>query len=507
MLPIQSDQAPAKGAKDRSALSARLPAYLLCMLTPLVAGAIEIPAGTALPVRQQVAIGSSSSRIGDPVSAVLLADIVVDGLTVLTAGSELDGRVATVRRTGLGFKRQTSSLTLDFHTIRPVHGETLAIDARVRHIETAREWVDSEGRIHGIRPVTNVSSSLAVAAWRLLAIAPGVGVPVWATKLIFAPAPDTEIRFQRGTEYCLELARPLRVEPHSSSTGLPTRLLTEESRTEFQALLDELPSQRANRASGEPSDLVNLILIGRRSAVANALRAAGWATSDRKATGSVLRSYFSIVLRRGYEKAPMATLLLDGKKPDIEFQKSLNTFAKRHHVRIWQTPYAASGDSVWAATATEDTGVKFSKRIRNFTHTIDGYVDAERTKVVNDLLYTGCVSEAGLVERDAVPADLRNGTGTKIETDGRVAVLRIGECDEPRVMPGVGSSEHRSFLRRLQFSWRTELIRSNFISLVYNGVRLTSAALPSLFGRPSHNDTGVTLTRQQVSWLAVRPRK
>jgi len=346
---------------------------------------------------------------------------------------------------------------------------------------------------------------LAAAAWRLVVIAPGVSASVWATKLIFAPAPDTEIAFARGTEYRLELARPLKVEDTDLSfPGPPTHLLSEEIRTETRAVIDALPTQRAARMSGESADLVNLILVGSASGVTRAFQAAGWSTSDPKAASSIVRTYFSIVLRQGYKKAPMATMVLDGNRSDIELQKSLNTFAKRHHLRIWWRPQKIQGERVWVAAATEDTGIKFSAHARNFTHVIDGNVDAERTKVVDDLLYTGCVSEAGLIERDNLPTHLKNGAGTKLETDGRVAVLRIDECAEARVMPGVGTSERTNVVRFLGASLRTELIRSNFISIAYNAVRLTSATRRFVFGSPARDNTGATLTRQQVTWLAEK---
>src|SRR5262249_21123961 len=149
--------------------------------------------GTVLSVRQQVAVGTRSSKVGDLVNAVLISPVLGEDGVILPAGSELEGRVTMVRRMGLGFRNQTASLALDFHTIRLPGGKGYSIDARVKRVETAKEWVDADGRIHGIRPVTNASSSLAVAAWRLLVVAPGVGASVWATKLIFAPAPDAEI--------------------------------------------------------------------------------------------------------------------------------------------------------------------------------------------------------------------------------------------------------------------------------------------------------------------------
>jgi hypothetical protein len=306
----------------------------------------------------------------------------------------------------------------------------------------------------------------------------------------------------RGTEYRLELIRPLKFEDAAASSGPPADPLPQGARDRAQAVLAKLPSQRADRVSGEPADLINLMFVGSFGGIMRAFQAAGWSASDRKATASILRTYFSVVLRRGYETAPMGTMLLDGTPSDIELQKSLNTFSRRHHVRIWSRLSNTLGDRVWIATATEDTGIKFSLRAQTFTHAIDSNVDAERTKVIDDLVYTGCVSEAGLIERNNLPARLENGSGTELKTDGRVAVAQIGECAEPRVMPAAKAPDQAGILHRLGASLRAELIRSNFVSLAYNGVRLISATRSFVVGRPPIDDTGATLTRQQVAWLA-----
>ena len=57
-----------------------------------------------------------------------------------------------VRRMGLGIRRQTASLALEFHTIRLEGGKELSIHARMKRVETAREWVGPDGQIHGIVP-------------------------------------------------------------------------------------------------------------------------------------------------------------------------------------------------------------------------------------------------------------------------------------------------------------------------------------------------------------------
>jgi hypothetical protein len=247
------------------------------------------------------------------------------------------------------------------------------------------------------------------------------------------------------------------------------------------------------------------MLIGSAEEIERAFEAAGWVESDPMSTGSYVRTYFSIVKRKGYQNAPMSTMLLGGARSELEFQKSLNSFAKRHHLRVWKRPQSADGENVWVASATEDIGITFSRKARNFTHAIDGKVDHERTKVVGDLLYTGCVDEAGLLDRHNLAGRFENASGN-METDGRVAVLKLNDCTNPRVMPGVGfAAQSSGAIRRILGSFRTEVIRSNFISLAYNGTRLSTATRNFFFGKKEGDASPAALTRQQSEWLAPKP--
>ena len=116
-------------------------------------------------------------------------------------------------------------------------------------------------------------------------------------------------------------------------------------------------------------------------------------------------------------------LLLDTKPPDLVFQKMNNTFAQRHHLRVWKRPDTFEGKTVWVIAATHDTGIEFSEQNRTFIHKIDSLIDRERAKVTNDLLFTGRVESVALVERPAVPQRSENATGDVLETDGMMAVL------------------------------------------------------------------------------------
>jgi hypothetical protein len=128
---------------------------------------------------------------------------------------------------------------------------------------------------------------------------------------------------------------------------------------------------------------------------------------------------------RGWSEAPMSVPLLAGQKPGLDFEKPNNTFAMRHHLRIWRRPGDFQGHPIWICAATHDIGISSSAAKRTFIHTIDSEIDRERAKVVADLLFTGQVKGLSLVSRPAAPQHSQNATGDKLETDGRMAVLLV----------------------------------------------------------------------------------
>jgi hypothetical protein len=133
----------------------------------------------------------------------------------------------------------------------------------------------------------------------------------------------------------------------------------------------------------------------------------------------------AIIESRGYREAPMSVLMLDERPPDLAFQKQNNTFAMRHHIRIWLRPQTFDGKPVWVAAATHDISITFSPDSRSFTHGIDSHIDDERAKVVNDLLFTGHVHALALVDRTGIPTNATNATGDSLITDGKMAVLEF----------------------------------------------------------------------------------
>jgi hypothetical protein len=169
--------------------------------------------------------------------------------------------------------------------------------------------------------------------------------------------------------------------------------------------------------------MTNLLFLGSAQQVAQAFSAAGWASAAALNASSGLETMRAVAEMRGYKEAPMSVLLLEGKPPDMVFQKQNNTFAKRHHLRIWRLAGDFRGMPVWACAATHDTGIDFSAEKRTFIHRIDPEIDRERAKVVGDLIFGGRVAGLSLAARPAVPQQSHNATGDELLTDGRIAIL------------------------------------------------------------------------------------
>jgi len=89
-----------------------------------------VPEGTMLAVRLDSAVGSDSSRVDDPIEAILTDAVVVNGTEVLPAGSIVRGVVAAVQSAPKVKGR--ASLTLLFSSVSaPGRGERYPIAARV----------------------------------------------------------------------------------------------------------------------------------------------------------------------------------------------------------------------------------------------------------------------------------------------------------------------------------------------------------------------------------------
>jgi len=156
----------------------------------------------------------------------------------------------------------------------------------------------------------------------------------------------------------------------------------------------------------------------------------------------------------------MNALTLNGVPSDFVYQKSLDTVQKRHHVRLWKVPHKAD---VWLGATAEDIGFQF--KVAHWTHSTAPKIDNERAKVVNDLVFTGCLDAVELVSRHS-PDLLKDPRGKQlILTDTDVAVARLNVCNNPKTMQGVdpaSGSDQRGRLSRSLGSLRNDLPKYPF---------------------------------------------
>ena len=391
---------------------------LAALLSSIPALAQQLPPGTKIPIRLKTQVSTQSSRFADRVDAVVIAPVLVEGRLAIAAGAMVRGSVEKVAQSASDGQR---ALLLLHFTELETGGAPLAIDARVASIDNAREKVDEQGQINGILASETLTGNLDAGLIRLGQQYSGFAdILSAAKKAVFQPA-ATGITYGPGVEMWLRLAAPLKL---AGSTP-PQAVAPIADHAALVRLISSEPFQTIAQRPLKPSDITNLLLVGDEAAVRRAFAEAGWSIAAALNPVSRFETVRALAEDRGYSEAPVSVLLLDGKPPDLVLEKTTNTFARRHHLRIWRRPGSFRGKPVWAVAATHDIGIDFSAVERTFIHRIDSQIDGERNKVVNDLMFTGHVDAFDLVERPAVPRRGRNATGDDFETDGRIAVLLL----------------------------------------------------------------------------------
>ncbi len=382
----------------------------------------SLPAGSVLSIRLTSPVAHRSARVGDAVEAVLCAHVRVDGVPVVPAGWAVRGRVAAVGKTAA--KDHRSMLALQFTDLVDGSGRATPVDTRLLAVDNARETVEEGGRIVGLAPLHarpgKVEALLLLAAH----LHPVALAAVEAVHIAEHKATEAPIDYRAGVEMTLALADPAIVVAPPVLEPVPSP----EERTELQALV-ALQSLRAVAAkNGQPSDLTNVLLIGSAESVERAFVDAGWTRALPGGFKADTRAFLALAGRHGYQPAPVSLLTLEGRPPDLVFEKQNNTLARRHHVRIWARPERFRGRPAFLAAATHDVGIFFSSRQKTFTHRVDSRIDLERTKIVDDLAFAGAVLFRTLVDRPQVPRSGTNAAGDGIE---RTAPWPRSSCAEP----------------------------------------------------------------------------
>lgn len=364
-------------------------------------------------MRLQTAVSSNTSKAGAVVEAVSILPVLAGERVVLPAGILLKGTVVETKPSVKTDERAV--LHLVFTDVGGVQAQTRVID-----VDNAREATDETGKIIGILASETLAARIDQGIGKVAVKNEGLAAILEAAKVSVLNAPPSgEIKYEPGVELKLHLTQPLTWKQPVSGP----RLSSIADEKGLIAVVNAQPFQTMAEKPRKPSDITNLMFIGSEEKLTAAFQAAGWTGAHAKNAASIMETVRAIAELRGYKEAPMSTLLLEDKRSDFDFQKQNNTFAKRHHLRIWRRPATFDGKPVWVSSATHDTGIEFSQENRTFIHTIDSQIDRERAKVVSDLLFTGQVESLALVDRPLTPKESRNATGDAIQTDGRMAVL------------------------------------------------------------------------------------
>ena len=394
-------------------------ALALALLVPALADAIQVPAGTHISARLTSKISTATAKPKDAVEAVVIAPVVVAGEFVIPAGAKVRGTVDKATNSAKPDERSTLALLF---TELEVDGAKHPLAARVAAVDNARESVDEAGVINGILAGETISGRIDAGLSKLAEKASGFADVLATVKKVVLNAAESGITYDAGTDFELSLTAPLELKA-AAGPGPAAKLVPVADEDALYDFVDHQPFQTFAENPSKPSDITNLMLIGTGEQVTQIFQEAGWVSAAALNPDSKLETFRAIAEQRGYKEAPVSVLLLEQKPPDMVFEKLTNTFAQRHHLRVWQRPDSFAGKPAWVVAATHDTGIEFSEQNHTFIHKIDSNIDRERAKVVNDLLFTGRVASVALVDRPAVPKAGQNATGDNLITDARMAVL------------------------------------------------------------------------------------
>ena len=182
----------------------------------------ELSAGTRLSVRLRSSISSKHSQPGDPVSAALIAPVRVNGRELIPSGFIVEG---AVEDPGPAQKRLNHSvLRLGFGRLIGKANQSVAFQGKVQSVDNGRESVDSEGIIHGLRPLRRRPGEIEDLLMLAAAAHPAILASLEVGRFIVAEKEKPRVMYEPGVELWLVLTSPFRIKtmPRPETVGNPT---------------------------------------------------------------------------------------------------------------------------------------------------------------------------------------------------------------------------------------------------------------------------------------------
>ncbi|MGA2982756.1 MAG: LssY C-terminal domain-containing protein [Terriglobia bacterium] len=397
-------------------ISLLLPARASAKAPKPVMDAPTLPAGTVLYLRLQAAVSTKTSTEGQTVAASLAREVEVQGGVAIPFGSTFKGTIEKCAQATDSDQR--SELLLSFGQLSIPGEGNFTMKGRLSAISNARETLLADGTVVGVLASEAPASLLSGVLQKLGQADPTINDQIQKQKI---GQVNTAIEFPAGTDLHYTLTEPLHLKSIVHSAGPPQ--LPAGLRTSVTNMLADAP-KRAVSKDNRAGDPINLVFVGTTQEIEHAFRQAGWTEPKKKNQQSIWKTAQAVINNDGYDSAPVSDLYLFGRKEDMAFEKMLNTFNKRHHLRLWQTTSSTpDGRPIWLAAATHDVGIDVHPGV--ISHATDSNLDDERAQVGADLHLGGAVQAAEFL---APPNPLSSGmtaTGGAWHTDGRLSVIDL----------------------------------------------------------------------------------
>jgi hypothetical protein len=371
--------------------------------------------GTRLYVRLETPVSTKTSHLHQAVTARVVREVSTDQGVWVPIGAVVSGTIEKLIPTS--DPDDHARLLIRFDKLEIPGHAALDLTLHLTGVDNSREIVLQDGTIQGVL-AKDVPVSRMEGTFERLGSAGGQMEKVSDKAL---GKTDTSIDYPAGTDMTLALDNPLTVDSTSPSAAA-TQLSPSLAET-IQKLLADAP-QRVEGRTKKPGDPLNLIFVGSAGQIANAFQQAGWIQAKKLNPISAAGTIRAMTSKEGYGQAPVSQLYLYGRAEDMAFEKMLNTFSKRHHLRVWRSPVTTpDGREIWLSAATHDVGIDVHLGV--ISHAIDSDLDAERAKVGADLMASGLAASEQLVERPDPITEGRTATGGTWRTSGQLLVIEL----------------------------------------------------------------------------------
>jgi hypothetical protein len=213
--------------------------------------------------------------------------------------------------------------------------------------------------------------------------------------------------------------KPERATQQAAAEGKLTTAIT-------PAIFAAIP-RRVQDQQGNLGDMVNFAMIGSQEQVEKAFQNAGWVRVDTSDQEAVVHGLIETLQHKSYLEVPMSTLYLFKRPQDLSYARAdpITVAAERHHLRVWKSPEAVNGKTLWVGSSTHDIGFEKDQRNNGITHKIDPEIDKERDFLEQSFAAAGNLLAAAYVTPSQALTTARTATGGSFQSDGRIVVLTL----------------------------------------------------------------------------------